>query len=193
MKKQSSNQAVRTITANKVAIPLVPHGGQWWVPIKPICEALDVDYQRAHKNLLADEDLQDEHALVAVPNAKGGQSRQMVCLPHLYVFGWMFELRSAKPAFKKWRKACYKLLYEAHTGGSPTDPAYVQRKAELAREYHQLAEAVKDDPKIKRMKAIKDEEGELDRKVSKQTKQLIADRIQLDMFAQQNHTAGGLG
>lgn len=56
MKKQNSNASMRTITANKVAIPLVPHGGQWWVPIKPICEALDVDYEQARKNLVKDEE-----------------------------------------------------------------------------------------------------------------------------------------
>ena len=57
------------------------------VPIKPICEALGIDYARQFQKLKDDEDLGPTIGLTPTV-AADGKIREMVCLPMEFIFGW---------------------------------------------------------------------------------------------------------
>ena len=70
--------------------------GSWYVAVKPICEALNVDYTEQFKNLKEDEILSQllcKHTTVAADN----KQREMVCLPEKYIYGWLFSVKSNSP------------------------------------------------------------------------------------------------
>ena len=58
------------------------------VPIKPICEALGIDYARQFQKLKDDEDLGPTIGLTPTV-AADGKIREMVCLPMEFIFGWL--------------------------------------------------------------------------------------------------------
>lgn len=93
--------------------------GSWWVAIKPICEALKVNYDRQYKNILDDEILTQ---LYAKQHTVGGDGRlrEMVCLPEKYIYGWLFSIRSESHDLKKYKLICYDILYN-HFHGTLTD------------------------------------------------------------------------
>lgn len=89
--------------------------GQWWVAIKPICEALDVDYIEQFKGLKSDDifgQLLCEHTTVAAD----GKARKMTCLPERYIYGWLLGIRSNSSALRDYKLKCYDILYNHFHG-----------------------------------------------------------------------------
>lgn len=93
--------------------------GQWWIAVKPICEALGVEYTRTFKNIKEDEILSE---LLAEQPMVGADKkvRNMVCLPEKFIYGWLFSIRSESPALKEYKRKCYEVLYN-HFHGAMTD------------------------------------------------------------------------
>ena len=70
--------------------------GQWWIALKPICLALNVDWEAQRKSIKQDSilgELPSEQTVVAAD----GKQRKMVCLPELYIYGWLFSSSVKKP------------------------------------------------------------------------------------------------
>lgn len=90
------------------------------VPIKPICEALGIDFDSQRKKLKEDEDLSSTAVLSTVV-AADGKDREMVCLPIEFVFGWLFTINpknvkeDARESVRKYRMECYRALYSHFT------------------------------------------------------------------------------
>src|SRR5690349_7833708 len=96
-------------------------GGQVFVAIKPICDAIGINYQGQNKLIQEDEILGQLSYLTTTVGADG-RNREMLCLPLEYLNGWLFgvntnrvksEVRSVLVAYKR---DCYKALF-AHFYG----------------------------------------------------------------------------
>lgn len=89
--------------------------GQYWVALKPICEALNVEYTRTFKNVKADLILGQ---LLAVQPMVGADNkvRKMACLPENLVYGWLMQIQSASPELQKYKWECYQVLYNHFHG-----------------------------------------------------------------------------
>jgi len=89
--------------------------GQYWIALKPICEALVISYKRAHENLLADpiySELSTNQGMVAAD----GKTRKMVCLPEEWIYGWIMQLQSKSPDLIEYKKECHRVLYNHFHG-----------------------------------------------------------------------------
>lgn len=86
------------------------------VPIKPICEALGIDYKAQYDKLKEDEDLSSTMVL-STTVASDGKTREMCCLPMEFIFGWLFTInpKNVKPeaqeTVRAYRWECYRALY----------------------------------------------------------------------------------
>jgi hypothetical protein len=86
------------------------------VPIKPICEALGVDYSTQLQRIKDDPILSSTVGLSPTVGADG-KNREMQCLPIKYVFGWLFRIDSrnvkeeAKESVVQYQILCYDILY----------------------------------------------------------------------------------
>lgn len=104
---------------NNVAI-VAGNDSQKLVPIKPICDALGIDYSTQVKKIKEDEDLQSTMGLSPIV-AADGKDREMVCLPIEFVFGWLFTINpknvkeDARESVRKYRMECYRALYSHFT------------------------------------------------------------------------------
>lgn len=104
--------------------------GAWWVALKPICDALNVDYIQQFKNTKEDKILSQllcDHTMVAAD----GRLRKMICLPEKFIYGWLFSLRSESEELSEFKKECYELLYN-YFHGSITDRSDILRTKTLA-------------------------------------------------------------
>lgn len=89
--------------------------GQWWIAIKPICEALGVEYTRQFKNIKKDKILAP--ALAVQPMQVGqDQVRNYACLPEFFVYGWLFKIKSDSKELEEYQWQCYQLLYNHFHG-----------------------------------------------------------------------------
>lgn len=87
-----------------------------FVPIKPICTAIGVDYPAQYSKLQDDEILSSTIVLSTTVGADG-KEREMVSLPLMYIYGWLFTINpknvapEAKETVTKYRMECYQALY----------------------------------------------------------------------------------
>jgi hypothetical protein len=95
----------------------VTEGEKILVAIKPICEGLGLDGDRAIKTLTDDEILGDERSEQTV-HVPGDRARNMVCLPLEFINGWLFQIKfsntmsdETKAALVRYKRECYKILY----------------------------------------------------------------------------------
>lgn len=106
---------------NGIDIVTVEKDGDIYVPIKPICEAIGVAFERQYYKIQADDILASTVTLTVMV-AADGKEREMVCLPLRYVYGWLFTINpkkvapEAREAVIRYRRECYDVLYEYFTG-----------------------------------------------------------------------------
>lgn len=109
---------VKTLArVNDVSITLTnDENNRELVPIRPICEALGIDYSTQLQKLKEDEDLSSTVGLSPTV-ATDGKEREMVCLPYEFIFGWLFTINpknvneEARETVRKYRMECYKALF----------------------------------------------------------------------------------
>jgi hypothetical protein len=105
---------------NDIDIVIIQNGNDM-VPVKPICEALGIDFSSQLQKLKSDPILS---STMGLSTTVGGdeKNREMVTIPFKYVFGWLFRIDSrnvkeeSKEAVLKYQLACYEALYEYFVG-----------------------------------------------------------------------------
>ena len=111
----------KIFTINNVDIVVTNDG---LVPVKPICEALGVAYERQFSKLKEDEDFNSIITLRVMVGADG-KDREMCCLPVRFVYGWLYTInpKNVKPeaqqAVRAYRRQCVDALYN-HFNGQQT-------------------------------------------------------------------------
>lgn len=89
--------------------------GVCWLAVKPICEALGVNFDRQIRRL-------KEHRVfgpatsVQTLQVPGDQSRKMVCLPEEFIYGWLFSINSHSEQLIKYQAECNHILYNHFHG-----------------------------------------------------------------------------
>ena len=112
------NQIISTI--NGTEILTVDRDGEVFVPIKPICEALGIDFATQYRKLQSDETLSSTIVIMTIV-ATDDKERDMVCLPLKFIYGWLFTINpgkvapEAREAVMRYRRECYEVLYEHFT------------------------------------------------------------------------------
>ena len=109
------NEIRKFLEFNGKVIYFLSKDATYWIAIKPICEALNVDYIRQFKNLKEHHflsQLLSEQTMVATD----GKLRKMVCLPEKFVYGWLFSINSESEELKLYQFKCYEVLYDYFHG-----------------------------------------------------------------------------
>jgi hypothetical protein len=124
------NNMKKYLDFNGTQIPFALIDGKYWVAIKPICEALGVDYIRQFKNLKSDEILGQ---LLSKQTITGADDKlyKMISLPERYVYGWIFSLQSKSEALVAYKMKCYDVLYDYFHGTLTRRQELLLQKAEL--------------------------------------------------------------
>lgn len=104
------NQATRAINFGGKQILTTFADKQWWVAIKPVCEALGVDYIQQFKNLKEDSFFAGALCKHTMHDASS-RLQEMLCIRERDVYGWLCSLRSDSPELAKYKRTCYDILY----------------------------------------------------------------------------------
>ena len=97
--------------------------GEMLIPIKPICQALGISFQGQHEKINKDEILSSVVRL-SLTTGTDKKEYEMVCIPYMYVFGWLFTINpnnvapEAKESVLKYKMECYTVLYDHFTAQS---------------------------------------------------------------------------
>ena len=155
--------------------------GQWWIALKPICEALGVDYEAQRKRLKRDPilaQLPSDQTVVAAD----GKPRMMVCLPEEFIYGWLFTIESKDENLVRYKRDCYHLLFQHFRGVMIGRTEAIRERVLAMKEMEQIRKELSADERYKRLQEL---QGVVLSK-GKQLKQadLAIEREQLNLFSQ---------
>lgn len=162
---------------------VVVDNGEKWVPVKPICDALGVDYPTQFTKLKNDPILSSIIGLNPMVGADG-KDREMVTIPFRYVFGWLFRIDSrnvkeeSREAVLKYQLQCYDALYNHFTRFAE----YVEYQKGLIEEQLVIVETINLNFREAKNKLIEAKE-ELNRRRQLTFQEYLASKAQLSLFA----------
>jgi hypothetical protein len=108
---------------NNHAILIVNHGSKEMVPVRPICEALGIDFSAQLQRLKRDLILGSTMVTITTVGADE-KNREMIVLPMKFVFGWLFTIdanqvkKESREAVLRYQMECYDALYNHFTSYS---------------------------------------------------------------------------
>ena len=137
-------------------ISILNANGTWYIAIKPICEALNINYDRQYKNLLDDEILSQLYAKQPTTGADG-KVYSMICLPEKFIYGWLFSIRSESADLKTYKVECYSVLYNHFYGMISERYKRLQAIDAADSEIEQLEEALLNSTEYLRIQDLKKE------------------------------------
>jgi hypothetical protein len=101
----------------------VEQNGKKYVAMKPIVEAMGLDWKNQYNLIKRDTVLSEGMVVTTIPSNGGLQ--ETVCLPLEYLNGWLFKVPASRYSGKKreaielYQRECYHALYDYwHNGGA---------------------------------------------------------------------------
>ncbi len=174
---------------NQVEILLIENGEKR-VAIKPICEALGVD-EEAQRQRLKSDPILSPVTLLSKATGKDGKEYEMVTIPFMYVFGWLFRIDSrnvkeeARENVLKYQMECYRALYFHFTAYAD----FVEKKQTAIEKQLMVYEEAKSGYH-NASKIMKEAEKELKKFRQLQFEDYDAERRQLKMFSDDEMEGG---
>jgi hypothetical protein len=144
----------KTLNFNGKNISILNAEGTWFVAVKPICDALGVNYDRQYQNLKKDDILGGVYAKQHIHDSSG-RLQEMVCLPEMFVYGWLFSIRSESEELQKYRRKCYEILYNHFHGQLTYRYNTLCEKQNAEAEIAALEEELKNDTRTQRIAELK--------------------------------------
>jgi hypothetical protein len=128
--------------------------GQFWVALKPICDALGLEWTRQFKNIQNHKILGQLLSKQPMVGANNSQIL-MVALPEKYVYGWLFGIRSGSGALQEYQYQCFEVLYDYFHGSIGERSTTLIQKAQDELELAQLEADLKALPDFRRFEELK--------------------------------------
>jgi hypothetical protein len=104
------------IEFNEKKIHFFKKKGTYWIIVKSVCEALNVDYERQRKRINEDPILGSAPSNQTVQMLGEDQRRTYLCLPEEYIYGWIFSIQSNSEELLAYKKKCYHVLFHHFHG-----------------------------------------------------------------------------
>jgi len=113
-----------------VVVAVRLNGGSVYIPVKPICDLLGVDWGGQYRRIQRDPVLSAEIQSIDVTSTRRG-TQPMACLPLDYVSGFLFGLNASRVKSELrervilYQRECYKVLADAFSEGRLTaEPSF---------------------------------------------------------------------
>lgn len=172
------NQIKKFLEFNGKAVYFLSAKGVWWIAIKPICEALGVNYNRQFQNLKSNKTLGQLFAIQQIV-AADGRLREMVCLPEFYVYGWIFKIQSESKELEAYQWKCYELLYNYFHGAVSDRYQILKAKTLEEIEIETLKQQLQEKPEYKRLVELENSAKKKSKLLQELDKKAIAEQLSL--------------
>jgi hypothetical protein len=132
---------VKFLEFNGKNLLFLSKSGVTYVAVKPVCEAIGVNYNRQFQNINEDPILSPVFAIQQM-QVPGDQIRKMVCLPERYIYGWIFSIRSESKELIEFKLECYDILFNHFHGTMTGRKEILQEKVKTQARLRELEQAL---------------------------------------------------
>jgi len=122
--------------------------GQYWIALKPICEAIGVDYVAQYKSTQRDS-IFGQLLSIQTMVAADGKTRKMASLPEKWVYGWLMGIQSTSPELLEYKKLCYEVLNDYFHGTITGRKELLTQKAKAQLEMDEVMNTLDPDMAVK--------------------------------------------
>jgi hypothetical protein len=150
--------------------------GTYWIALKPILDALNLDADRYIKKTKRDHFFSTCWDTLSVQVENNGiiQGRNMVCLPEKYIYGWICILNSDSKELNDYKQTCYSLLFEHFHGTITNRKELLVTREELDTKIHTIKESLKEqDEKYKELQDLEIAKKQINTKLNSMDKEII--------------------
>ncbi len=168
----------RFLEFNGKKISIINQDGIWYIAIRPICEALGIDYKRQAKNILDDEIL-GQLSSVQTTVAADGKLRKMTCLPEKYIYGWLFSIRSESEDLKAYKLKCYEVLFDHFHGAMTARMTILTEQDTIATQIAELEKALEETEEYKKIQELKKRKGETRKELTQLDRDLKSGQLSI--------------
>ncbi len=151
---------------NGKRITIISADGTWWIALKPVCEALGVDYEAQRKSIQSDailSELPSEQTVVAGDN----KVRKMLCLPEKFVYGWLFSIRSDSESLLAYKRKCYEVLFDHFHGALTARMTILTEQDTIALKILALEESLMETEQYREIQELKARRGQTTKELKK--------------------------
>lgn len=173
------DQVKKFLEFNGKTIFFVKNDGQYLVAIKPICEALDVDYRTQALKMKNDE-LLSQLCRDAYIVAADGKQRKMTCLPERYVYGWIFGIQSPSKKLLEYKRECYDVLFDYFNGSITRRKMVLNDKTLLRNQIEELEEKLAENEDHQKWLEMKQQERKINKSLRQMDDDLLSQQTEID-------------
>jgi len=170
------NKHEKFLEFNGKNIVFISVEGFYWIAIKPICDALNIDADRSIKNIKIDPILAPEWSKQTIQVSKNGkkQLRNVTCIPEKFIYGWIFSLRSDSKELTEYKKTCYNLLYNHFHGTITNRKELLIERIDVDTEMHTIKRNLQEfDAQYKRLETLQTKKKVLNNQLNTIDKELV--------------------
>ncbi len=176
------NTTKKFLEFNGKVIYFVAADGQYWIALKPICEALNVNWNRQFQNLKENVILSQlfaEQQMVAADK----KLRKMIALPEFNVYGWLMQIQSESAELQKYQWECYRVLYDYFHGMITEREQVLKSKTLDELEIERLSDELEDMPQFRKIQELTAKKNRSIKLLQKLDREMVD--AQLDIWKQQ--------
>lgn len=181
MKNNNQHQHRKFLEFNGKTIYYLDKDGQYWIAIRPICEALNVGYTPQYKAVKRHKILGDVLSVQTMHDASG-RLQKMVVLPEKYIYGWIFQIKANSPDLIQYQRLCYEILYDHFHGAITNRKELLLERNTLDTQINKLKKDLRQsDANFKRLHELEQQRKNLSARMNSIDKEIIN---QLELFDQ---------
>lgn len=150
--------------------------GTYWIALKPILDALNLESDRYLKRTKRDHFFSTRLDTMSVQVENNGiiQGRNMTCLPEKYIYGWICILNSDSKELEAYKETCYDLLYDHFHGTITNRKELLMERKDIQNKIHSISDELKkNENRYKELEMLKNKAKAVSRKLNGMDKQII--------------------
>lgn len=164
---------------NGKRISVLSNDGQWWVAIRPICDALGVDYHAQYKRLQSDNILSRVLSKQTTHDATN-RLQEMVCIKEKFVYGWLFSIQSDSDELTEYKIKCYEVLFDHFHGALTARLNTLSQRDGIAMRILELEEKLEQSEEYQEIQKLKKLKTETTKTLNRLDVELKAGQLSMD-------------
>lgn len=168
-----NKQVAKFLEFNGKAIVFLEKDGTYWIAIKPVCEAININYNRAYQNIVSDPTLGAKFAKLQTLIPGDSQPRRMIFLQEKYIYGWLFKIRSDNPELRKFQMMCYEVMFDYFKGTITKRSNLLKEKLSVLEEKQSLLDRLSENEDFRQYELIKGHERKINKSLSELDRETI--------------------
>lgn len=166
------DQSKKFLEFNGKTIYFLAIDGKYWIAIKPICEALGINYDRQYKNLLKHRILSGVYAKQHMHDSSG-RLQQMISLPEEYIYGWIFSINSDSEELARYQDECYHVLFHYFHGAITRRTELLVERTHKEQRIAELKAVLEATPEFKELQDLEAEKKKIPKALSALDEQIL--------------------